>query len=66
MDLRTALSIPIIATVTLIAVYFAIAYEYTMINSIIFTYFAFIGTLTLKKYLYLYFKNSANFAKFDY
>lgn len=29
-------------------------------------YIIFVGTLTLKKYLYEYFQHSSNFAKFDY
>lgn len=59
MSLKTAMSIPIIATLSLLGVYFLIVQQWTMINSLILTYFAFLGTLTLKGYLYAYFKNTS-------
>lgn len=65
-SLKTAISIPIIATISLVGMYFAVQNKWTLINNLFYGYIVFVGTLVLKKYLYEYFKNSSNFARFDY
>lgn len=52
MTMKTALSIPILATLTLLLAYFIISNNWVVINYIVLAYFMFLATLSLKKYLY--------------
>jgi small-conductance mechanosensitive channel len=61
MSLKTALSIPVIATFTLLLGYFIVKQEWTIFNQILFAYFVFLSTMTLKKYLYMFMKTNPNF-----
>ena len=65
-NLKTALSVPILATLSLVGAYYMIQNKWTIVNKIAYGYIVFLGTLSLKKYLYEYFKYSSNFARFDY
>ena len=66
MTMKTAISIPIIATLTLLIAYFAIQQEWTLVNSVIYCYVSFVSALLLKRYLYAYFKSITNFQRIDY
>ncbi len=57
---------PIVSAISLVAIYYIIQNKWHTINMIFYGYIIFLGTLALKKYLYEYFKNSSNFAKYDY
>ncbi|CDW78781.1 signal peptide peptidase [Stylonychia lemnae] len=66
LSLKNALSIPIIATLTLVLAYFAIVQKWSIINNLIVAYFSLIGALILKKYIYEYFKTSTGLQAYDY
>eukprot|EP00350_Pseudokeronopsis_sp_OXSARD2_P004003 CAMPEP_0170560172 /NCGR_PEP_ID=MMETSP0211-20121228/47284_1 /TAXON_ID=311385 /ORGANISM="Pseudokeronopsis sp., Strain OXSARD2" /LENGTH=203 /DNA_ID=CAMNT_0010874025 /DNA_START=30 /DNA_END=641 /DNA_ORIENTATION=- len=65
-SLKTALTIPVMATLSLVAVYFIIKNDLKILNKICYGYIVCLGTLSLKKYLYEYLRTSANLARFDY
>ena len=65
-NLRTALSIPIIATISLLGVYLAIIQQWTLATAILQAYITFISALVLNKYLYSHFKSNPNIVKLDY
>jgi hypothetical protein len=48
------MSIPIIATGTLLIAYLSVINQLTIVNQILSAYFMFVAVLTIKKYLYLY------------
>lgn len=64
--MKGALSIPIIATLSLLAAYFAIIQEWTVIYSLLYGYVIFISAVVIKKYIYHYMRSNPNFGKFDF
>ena len=52
LSLRTAISIPILGSISLLAAYFAIKQQMFIVNYLMLAYVLFIGTLTMKRYLY--------------
>jgi hypothetical protein len=54
MTLKNALSIPVIATLSLLAAYFAVINKWSIFNQVLSAYFSFIAVMVLKKYLYAY------------
>lgn len=54
LSLKTAMSIPVIATLSLLTAYFAVINQLTFVNHVLNAYFMFISVLTIKKYLYAY------------
>jgi len=53
-SLKTAFSIPVIATLSLLAAYFSVINQLDFINRILECYFGVISIMVLKKYLYSY------------
>lgn len=53
-SLKAAMSIPFIATGTLLVTYLAVINQVTIVNQLLNAYFMFVGVLTIKKYLYAY------------
>ncbi len=53
-SLKTALSIPVIATLSLLAAYFSVINQLDFVNKLLEFYFMFIAVMVLKKYLYAY------------
>lgn len=54
MSLKTALSIPVIATGSLLLTYLAIINKVEIVNGLLTAYFSFLAVVVLKKYLYAY------------
>jgi hypothetical protein len=53
-NLKTAFSIPVIATLSLLAAYFSVINQLEFINKLLEWYFCWISVMVLKKYLYAY------------
>jgi hypothetical protein len=54
MTLKNALSIPVIATLSLLAAYFAVINQWNFVNQLLSAYFSFVAVMVLKKYLYAF------------
>lgn len=65
-SLKTALSIPILATVSLLGSYYIVQSDIKIIHYLLYGYIIFLGTLCLKKYIYEYLKYQPNFSRLDY
>ena len=65
-NLRTAFSIPVIATLSLLAAYFAVINQIDFINTILECYFCVISVMVLKKYLYAYGQLNSALQSYDF
>ena len=65
LSLKGALSIPVMATLSLVGAYLAVKHEMKILNQIIYGYMIFLAVLVVKKYLYEYFK-STSLQRLDY
>ena len=59
LSLKGALSIPVMATLSLVGAYLAVKHEMKILNQIIYGYMIFLAVLVVKKYLYEYFKSTS-------
>jgi hypothetical protein len=66
MTLKTALSIPVIATGSLLAAYLAVINQIDIVNKGLEWYFCFVAALVLKKYLYAYGQLNAALVNWDF
>ena len=65
-SLKTALSIPVIATGSLLIAYLSVINKLDFVNALLSWYFNFLGVLVLKKYLYAYSQMNSALANFDF
>lgn len=66
LSLRAALSIPVVATGSLLLAYLALVNQQTWVNTLLQGYFCYVSTLVLKKYLYQYSKTNQALNAFDF